>query len=206
MSLAYRSYLATLLMLFCMEHVSGQRSGFGLKAGPQLNTFKATNTRTTLVPGLSLGAYAPIGLAARFELQPELLFAMMGTGIVEADGDRYTLRTVYAQAPITAKYFLNNTMNMQGGVQFGYLLVAQRTDVNGNSNVGDQFRPIDLGFNIGLGLDSHNGVDLTLRYYSGMPALLKNDEKMFPRNRSLQLTLGKRVVQVRKMAPGRRRK
>lgn len=159
-----------------------------------------------MIPGFSVGLYAPIGAAPRFELQPEVLLSMMGTGFIEPDGDRYSIRSLYVHAPVSAKYFLNNEISLQGGVQLGKLIMAQRLDADGTTNVRDKFKTFDMGFTLGLGYDLRSGMDITLRYYSGMPTLLKDDDALFPRSRSLQLTIGKRLMQMKKMGTTRYRK
>jgi len=201
--------IRTLIAFLALLHAAtgmAQYAGIGLKAGPQMSTFRVVNIRSTPVPGLTLGAYMPIGAAPRLELQPELLLTVLGTGLEEPDGDRQVLRTLYLQAPITAKYFLNTTVNLQGGMQFAQLLMAQRSNIDSTTNVRHEFKGFDLGFIVGLGFDLYSGVDLTIRYYSGMSTLLKNDDALFARNRSIQFTLGKRLTQVRKMPTTRRRR
>lgn len=159
-----------------------------------------------MIPGFSAGLYAPIAAAPRLEIQPEVLLSMMGTGFIEPDGDRYSIRSLYVQAPVSAKYFLNNEISLQGGVQLGKLLMAQRIDADGTTNVRDHFKTFDMGFALGLGYDLRTGMDVTLRYYSGMPTLLKDDDALFPRSRCLQLTLGKRLMRLKKMGHTRYRK
>ncbi len=203
---AYISFLATLLLIATSSAVLGQRSGFGIKAGPQISTFRASNIRTTMLPGFTAGVYVPIGAATRLELQPEVLLSTMGTGFIEPDGDRYFIRSLYVQAPVSAKYYLTNELNLQGGVQMGKLLIAQRADADGTTNVRDRFKTFDIGFDLGVGFDMRSGLDLTLRYYSGMPTLLKEDNALYPRSRSLQFTLGKRLIKFKRVKTIRRRK
>ncbi|MDQ3101564.1 MAG: PorT family protein [Bacteroidota bacterium] len=203
---AYISSLATLLLLTSSGAVLGQRTGFGIKAGPQISTYRASNIRTTMLPGFTAGVYIPISAATRLELQPEVLLSTMGTGFIEPDGDRYFIRSLYVQAPIVAKYYFTRELNLQGGVQMGKLLIAQRSDAIGTTNVRDRFKTFDIGFDLGAGLDMRSGLDLTIRYYSGMPTLLKDDDALFPRSRSLQFTLGKRLIQLKRVKTIRRRK
>jgi hypothetical protein len=198
--------LAIVLFAFLSGPLSAQYSGLGIKAGPQANIYRAHNIRTLPTPGITMGVYFPISAATRLEVQPEVLFSMLGSGLVEPDGDRMIMRTLYLQAPVSAKYFLSNEFNLQFGVQLAKIITAHRTDANGTTEVRDRYRSMDMGFNMGLGLDMRHGLDLTLRYYSGMPALLLGDDALFPRNRSIQCTVGKRLVQVRRHTQSRRRK
>ena len=197
---------ATLVFLVFTFTTQAQRSGVGIKAGPQLNTYRAINIRTTMSPGFSAGVYFPIPAAARLEVQPEIMLSMMGSGFIEPDGDRSTIRSLYVHAPVSAKYYLTNEINLHGGFQFGKLLIAQQTDADGVANVRDRFKSFDTGFIIGAGLDLRTGLDLTLRYYSGMPTLFKGDDTLFPRSRSLQFTIGKRILQLKRPGSSRRRR
>ncbi len=204
---AIRAYLLSpLLLLAASAHA--QHSGIGIKGGPLMSTYRAFHIKTAPIPGVTLGVYLPLAAAPRLEVQPELLLTMLGTALTEPDGDRSTLRTAYVELPLSAKFYFNNTVNLHGGLQLGKLITAHRTDPNGTTDVREGYNSFDMGFIMGAGLDLGNGLDLTMRYYTGMPTLLKNDDSLFPRNRSLQLTIGKRLVQMRRMysAGTRRRK
>lgn len=202
---ANRNPVALLVFLLAITS-HAQRSGIGIKAGPQLNTYRAINIRTTMLPGFSAGAYFPIPAAARLEVQPEILLSMMGTGFIEPDGDRSAIRSLYVHAPVTAKYYLTGEMNLQGGVQLGKLLVAQQADKDGVTDVRDRIKSFDSGWLLGAGYDLRSGLDFTVRYFSGMPTLFKDDDALFPRSRSLQFTIGKRIVQLKRPHSSRRRR
>ena len=197
---------SAVMVLLLSITTQAQRAGIGVKAGPQLNTYRAINIRTTMLPGFSAGAYFPIPAAARLELQPEVLLSMMGTGFIEPDGDRSSIRSLYIHAPVAAKYFLNSEVNLQGGFQFGKLMIAQRLDKEGTTDVRERIKSFDAGFLLGAGYDLRSGLDLTVRYYSGMPTLFKEDDALFPRSRSMQFTIGKRIVQMKRPGSSRRRK
>jgi hypothetical protein len=171
-----------------------------------MSSFRATNLRTTLIPGITIGVYAPVSFSPKFDLQPELLITTLGSGVVGTDGERSELRTANVQLPIIAKYFLNRRLNLQAGPQIGYMFMANEFYNGSMTNVSDRFKPIDIGTCIGIAIDGRRGTDLTFRYYSGLFPILKDDDRIFPRNRSFQLTLGKRFVQVKRASGGRRRK
>jgi hypothetical protein len=194
-----------ILLLATPGALIAQYSGFGIKAGPQANIYRATNIRTIPTPGMTMGVYIPFSAAPRLEVQPEILITILGSGLIEPDGDRMTMRTTYIQAPVSAKYYLGNEFNLQFGVQLARLITAQRIDASGTTDVRERYRGFDSGFNLGAGLDMVSGLDFTLRYYSGMPVLLVGDDALFPRNRSLQVTIGKRLIQMRRFNTSRRR-
>jgi hypothetical protein len=196
----------TLLLLTLPLLGLAQRSGIGIKGGLLAATTTAQKIETTVVPGATFGVYAPFQAGNRLELQPELLFTMLGSGFVEPNGDRTSLRTMMIQVPLSAKLFLNNTFNVLGGFQLGRVINAQRIDPEGSTDVTDNMRPMDLGANIGIGLDMRRGWDLSVRYYSGLWTIFEEDDALFPRNRTLQLTAGKRLMRLKSFAGTRRRR
>ncbi len=180
------------------------RSGIGLKAGPLLSMTHAEGLAYDPVPGGTMGAYFPLWCGNRFELQPELLATGMGTAFTDVDGGRHVIRTYYVQLPLSAKLFVSNAVNFQFGVQGGRLILAQSTADGEADDATDLYRSFDFGFNTGLGVDLPSGIDLTLRYYSGMTGLSPDDEAHFATNRSVQLTVGTRLVRFKRMYAHRR--
>ncbi|MBK8612096.1 MAG: PorT family protein [Flavobacteriales bacterium] len=169
------------------------RSGLGLKGGLQMATTRTAILSYDPVPGAVLGAYAPIWAGARLELQPELLISAQGSSIKPDEGTRQTLRLYYVQLPINMKVFMTNVLNVQAGIQAGRLIVANAD----HEDVTDRYQRMDIGLNLGAGLDFARGMDLTLRYYSGLTPLLVNDDVLFPTNRTLQLTAGYRMMRFK---------
>lgn len=175
-----------------------QSTGFGLKVGPVMSDVKVLGQRTTPSVGGTMGLYLPWGIGARVELQPELLATMLGAEFQDPEGTHQTLRSVYVQLPLTAKIYLSNAFHFSGGYQFGWLLHASQTHGDEKANVTDQFRSIDMGFVGGVGVDLRSGVDISLRGYGAMTRALRNDDKLFLKNRSAQLTIGYRLVQFKR--------
>jgi hypothetical protein len=131
------------------------------------------------------------------EVQPELLIAALGAGYSSADGGRSTVRTLYAQVPVSFKLYLGNVVNGQVGFQMGRLLTAQQTADDGRTEVTDSYSHWDYGFNLGVGADLVSGTDIGLRYYNGLRPVLADDNLLFPRNRFIMLTAGKRISRLR---------
>jgi len=176
------------------------RSGIGLKVGAQLANTRSAAFTYEPITGAVLGGYMPIWVANRFELQPELLFSMQGSAFTPSEGNRQVTYLFYAQVPLSAKLYVSNALNLQTGVQAGWMVTALQ---DGNS-VKDRYKPMDIGFNVGVGLDLIGGTDLTFRYYSGMTPVLVNDDLIYPTNRTLQLTAGYRMVRFKHHARRRR--
>ncbi|MEO8590803.1 MAG: outer membrane beta-barrel protein [Flavobacteriales bacterium] len=183
-----------------------QASGLGIKGGPLLSDTHSGASRSDKLPGATIGLYFPLHAGTRLELQPEFMLTALGAAYEGSDGEISSVRTVYAQVPIAMKLFLSNAVNFHAGVQGGRLLFAEQYTPNGTSDLRDSYSKMDWGVIIGGGVDLRSGVDFMLRYYSGMAPVLLNDESLFPRNRSMQFTIGYRLMQFKSVNHGRRRK
>lgn len=201
-----RSPLLFMSALIAPGMVLSQASGVGIKGGPLMSDVHSGAIGSEQLPGGTVGLYFPLHGGARFELQPELLFTALGAAYEDAEGERSSVRTLYVQVPIAAKLFLGNTFNAHGGVLGGRLMMAQQYTPDGNSDLRDSYNKMDWGVILGLGADLRSGVDFTFRYYSGMAPLLVDDETLFPRNRSMQITAGYRFMHFKSLNRGRRRK
>lgn len=200
----YRLIVA--LFLLSTAPAMAQRIALGMKAGLLGSRSHAHHIQTSPVAGATGGLYLPYAIGERMELQPELLAAYLGSGYQEPDGDRYSVRTLYVQVPLSVKVFLGSSINIQGGPQMGWLMMAQLETPEGTSVVTDKYHSMDWGMNIGAGADLRSGWDLTLRYYSGMEPTLVGDQALFPRNRSVQFTAGYRIMDFRTIKAVRRRR
>jgi hypothetical protein len=90
-------------------------------------------------------------------------------------------------------------------VQFGKVVSATRSQGEDRRDVTADMRPVDFGLTAGIGADLISGVDLTLRYFSGLWTIYQYDDALFPRNRTLQFTAGYRFVRTRGHGGNRRR-
>ncbi len=202
-------YIKLLLPLAFMAHSSlpllAQRSGLGIKGGPLMSTTRSEVIENFPLPGAVIGVYAPVNIGPGLEIQPELLVAAMGSGYNKPKGDVVIERTIYILTPLSLKWYTGNGFNLQGGIQAGNLLSATRREGTEDAeDITERYNGMDVGFNGGLGVDFRSGVDITLRYYSGVTPVLEADDALFPRNRSLQFTVGYRIVQFSKASRRRR--
>lgn len=192
------------LVLGVISHA--QSAGIGIKGGALVSTVKAIHYRTTPIPGATAGIYIPWGVAPLFEVQPEVLVTALGARFTEPDGDASTVRSLYLQVPVVLKKYFNNRFNVCLGYQFNSILMAQQADEQGSSDVTEGFEDLDMGFVGGAGFDLESGLDLSLRAYSAMTHHYANDDAIFPKHRSLQLTVGYRFVQFRASGFNRHRR
>ncbi len=200
-----RSRSTTFLACLAIGAITqAQSSGIGIKGGIQATTAKAILVRTTPLPGATAGLYFPWGIAPMMELQPELVIATLGTGWLEPDGDAYNERSYYVQVPVTLKYFLTNGFNLAAGFQFGKPLAAKVTDGGTGTDVIDRYENLDMGFVGGVGMDFQHGLDVSLRMYGATTRFHGDDDALFAKNRSIQLTVGYRIHQFGRMGSRKR--
>ncbi len=167
-------------------------SGIGYMGGPQVATWHSEATVYRPIPGFVLGFYAPVRAGNRMELQPELLVSVQGAAKDLPDGEHNTMRSLNAILPVSFKVFIGQSLFLQAGGQAGYLLYGWSTQ---KQDISDQLNTLDLGVNIGIGIGTYYGMDLSLRYYNGLSNTLAKDHTLFPYNRTLQFTAGYRLVQ-----------
>lgn len=191
-------FLALLIGPIASQAQRPSRSGLGYMGGPQAATWRSEAVNYRPVPGAVAGIYVPIWAGNRVEIQPELLLSLQGAARDLPDGERSTMRSLHATVPVSLKIFLNRTINLQAGVQGSYLLLAKTE----GKDITDELSPLDMGLNVGIGLGTNNGVDFTLRYFSGLSNTLAEDHTTYPSNRTLQFTVGYRFMQF---ARGRQR-
>lgn len=167
------------------------RSGLGYMGGPQMATWRSEAVNYRPVPGFVAGIYVPIWAGNRFEIQPELLLSLQGAAYELPDGGKQAMHNLRATMPVSLKAFVGQTLNLQAGVQGGYLILAKEE----GADISDRVGTLDMGVNIGAGIGTTYGLDLTLRYFTGLSNALVDDEAIFPSNRTLQFTVGYRFMQ-----------
>lgn len=195
----------TVISSLLIAQLHAQHSGFGLKAGLVMSGTKSGEVSTRMIPGGTIGAYFALRAGPRMELQPEARLTTLGYGFTLPDGDRGSTRLLYAQVPVAAKLYIGNTFNAAVGVQMGRLLVAQQIVGGESTTVTDSYEKWDHGLILGVGADMVSGVDLCLRYYSGLRPINREDDIYLPRNRAWLLTVGYRLGRVRSPKFTRRR-
>ncbi|MBV6403979.1 MAG: hypothetical protein GFGODING_00726 [Flavobacteriales bacterium] len=197
--------VACLVLMSSFATLSAQRTAIGIKGGVVVGTARSELVRYGMVPGATLGAYAAIEVSDRIEVQPELVASLQGASyLVGEDEVRWVDRQLYAQLPVSVKFFVTNALNLHIGGQLGWLMLARTDTDDGTRNTTDRFVPLDAGVIAGLGVDLLHGTDLTLRYYGGITPTLADDSTIYPRNSTLQLTVGHRFGPIGKKFVRRR--
>jgi len=204
--MSFSKHLITLLGLTIIGNVSAQRIAFGIRGGVLASTTHAIHVRAGIIPGATAGIYVPYHAGTRFEIEPGVMITAGGSSYALPDGNTYVDRSYYLQVPLAFKFFLSNEFNLSTGAQMGKRLAVQRMESGEPSDVSDRYKSMDFGLHIGLGMDLRSGVDMEIRYYSGMIPLLLNDDAIFPKNRNVQLTIGYRLMHFREINTSYRRR
>ncbi|MFN3876041.1 MAG: outer membrane beta-barrel protein, partial [Flavobacteriales bacterium] len=186
-----------MLGLLLHQHLLAQHSGFGIKGGLAVTDLRSGAFTSQPLPNACVGGYFALRAGVRLELQPELLLAAHGAGYALPDGGRASARLLYAQVPVVAKAYFSNVINAQAGLLMGRLLMARQSSAAGEADVTAAYEHWDYGLCLGLGADLCTGTDLGLRFYSGLAPVMGQDWLLFPRNRAITLSVGRRITRLK---------
>lgn len=140
--------------------VQAQKVNFGLKGGINIaNVIGDNSSNFDAVTAFHFGAMAEIPLTEKFSFQPEVLFSGQGTSI-----NKDIAELNYINVPLMAKYYVTKGFSLEAGPQIGFLAKAKYL----KADVKDFVRPVELGFNVGLGYKLENGLNFGARYNVGL--------------------------------------
>ena len=152
---------------------NAQQTRFGVKGGLNLSTVvggDVENTKTLV--GFHVGGFAEIHVVQRFYVQPELLFSAQGTKVDGPFGTDADIKLNYLNIPVVAKYYIvDKKFSVEAGPQLGILLSAKAD----GTDVKDNTRSADLGFNLGAGYNFTDNFSVGLRYTIGLSPLSDKD-------------------------------
>jgi hypothetical protein len=146
---------------------NAQHANIGVKGG--LNAYTLTNSFDSddLKLGFHMGLIGHFHLANPIALQPEIMYSMQGSKNTSLN---------YINIPVLFQYMYDNGFRLQAGPQLGFLMSA-KTKINGTqTDVKDNFEPMDFGLAVGLSYvnpATNFGVDF--RYNHGLADIGKND-------------------------------
>lgn len=148
---------------------AGDDSGMSARLGPRAALGWSAWFRGEGVPGQATAGYKQsfyFGFSSyldgydlawvRIGVQPEVLFVRRGT-VLEFEGSKLDEhRMNYLDVPVLVRSLLRipgpTSLYAIVGPRIGFLLNAQRTDVNGNVQELNDFDRIDVGASVGIGL------------------------------------------------------
>ena len=186
----------TILSISFSINAQNSKISFGAKTGINLSKYtpdlyfeniKLADYQSKT--GFYIGGFTNIKISDKFRIQPELLFSIQGTKILSegipmfnSDGSltkigsfeiKLSESTIYV--PIILQYFISNKINLEGGIQLGYILNIKQeiTKYSTNKNLTtanniSSYEKFDLGLNIGVGFNIFQNFRLNARYFLGV--------------------------------------
>lgn len=166
--------ITVVLILMTNLYFAKAQSGvqFGLKAGANFSGWTGQlATGSSLRTGFHAGGFAAIALNASFAIKPELFFSSEG---IKVANTKYIID--YVRLPILLQYRHSSGFQMETGPQLGLLISGKlKSDVE-ETDVKNQFPPLEASWGIGLGFSLKSGPGFTLRYNFGLSKFGSNDD------------------------------
>lgn len=152
-----------LTIAFSVQSFS-QGLDFGIKAG--MNFANITDaTGLTNKTGFVVGVFAGVKLNDKLGVQGDLLYSQQGA---EFDGGEIDLN--YVIIPIVIKYYITESLNLQAGPQFGFVVDDNIKEVFNGISEAESF---DLSAVIGAGFEFPFGIRVSGRYNIGLTDIMK---------------------------------
>ena len=147
----------------------------GLKVGGSVATFSGdVPTHMRYVTGLSGGLFVHLPLSSPFSVQPELLYSMKGAQNPASYNDATTWLS-YIDVPVAFRAATSQGFFVEAGPQLGILLTAKSDETGEKINVKSKYRPVDLGFVLGVGYQPRKGgLGIGGRYNATFDTILKD--------------------------------
>jgi len=155
--------LLVLAIVFSVQSFS-QGLDFGIKAG--MNFANITDaTGLTNKTGFVVGVFAGVKLNDKLGVQGDLLYSQQGA---EFDGGEIDLN--YVIIPVVIKYYITESLNLQAGPQFGFVVDDNIKEVFNGISEAESF---DLSAVIGAGFEFPFGIRVSGRYNIGLTDIMK---------------------------------
>ncbi|MEP7164627.1 MAG: porin family protein [Ferruginibacter sp.] len=181
-----------ILMTFTASTTYSQSFKFGIKAGTDIKKLSGKSFDDQFSYGYHLGAFAEIGLASKFGLQPEVYFSQVNIDTSSHFSDIHQFNQIskvqlkYVNIPILLSYKPNKFVALQAGPQFGILMDNSKSVFQ---NGKDAFKKGDFSMVAGIQL-KFSKIRLYGRYGVGLSNLNDIDDKDKWKSQTVQLGLG----------------
>lgn len=182
-------FIILLITNFNLLSVNAQDIQIGAKAGLNLATLQPDLPDPATRTSFHLGGMAEIPISDMFSVQPELLFSIQG--VKDESDDDEVIKLNYITLPIMAKYYVMESLSIEGGLQLGFLVSADFEDDGESIDIKDSMKSTDFGVAFGAGYKLDNGVNLGIRYFLGSNVnddIGDGDQKLT--NRVFQISVG----------------
>ena len=190
--------------------------GIGIKGGINLSNLDGVNSVSVVYDkrtGYHLGAYA-IFKFTKIAIQPEILFSQQGQNFTY-NGQNLKSNFDYITVPVMFKLYLIAGLNLQAGVQVGFLSSSSGDVYNtatSSVQTGQSMDPfvhsVDWAAPVGIGFDLPFGLNLTARYNIGIsevnkaagstvpPAVVTSMGTSSAKNQVFQFSVGFRIFKI----------
>lgn len=165
--------------IYCQ--VAKDKITYGIRAGANVSDLITDRSGLNVRATYNIGAILEYEINERFSLQPEFIYSRQGEvdrGVdqgIRFDNDLYL---DYFSIPLMGKYYLTQGFAVESGLQFAYLIRAERDDRIGSErtvqSVKSNYRNADALLNLGLNYRTDWGFFIGLRYSHGLINVLKN--------------------------------
>ena len=188
--------IAIIFSLTTNSYAQNSNIEYGIKAGANYSKF----TPDLLVdgldfaqykrkPGFYLGGFLNVDISEKLQFQPELLFALQGTGVLIEDielissGGSTTVSDFESNinestlaVPLVFRYFFTESFFMEGGPQLGFIIDRNEKikkdpfEQYGNSSEVAEydFDNFDLGLTVGTGYNLSEDLIINGRFFFGL--------------------------------------
>jgi hypothetical protein len=120
--------------------------------------------------GLLGGVYVNTQLAGKWKGQFEIKYASKGSASPKYYANPIKFRLRYIELPVLACYNAYKHLDIQGGLSFGYLFSAARSDAGEYREFDEIPKRTETALNIGVNYSLLDRVDINVRYsYSLLP-------------------------------------
>ncbi|WP_299818817.1 porin family protein [uncultured Pontibacter sp.] len=182
-------FILFVILSFCSKSIAQQheqlpdskKNYFGVKAGVNLSTFSG-DEESKMQLGANGGIYALYMESEHIGIQPELQYALQGTGV--SNGGHIFMH--YLSIPVMLKVYPTPNFSFQAGPYAAFLLSAkyeyEAVDIKLNNTKGQ-----DFGFAYGFSFGNEEKITFGIRHHVGLTSIYK-DSKL--RNQSIQASVG----------------
>jgi hypothetical protein len=140
----------------------------GIKGGVNYANFRSSTLQTEALTSYHVGLVAEIKFLKPLSIQPEFLYSTQGASYKTLVED-FKSELGYMSVPILAKLHLGNSLSIEAGPQFSFLL-------NKKVNVGTNINEFDLALAAGIGIKLTDNVFIQGRYTAGLTDVDKNTD------------------------------
>jgi Outer membrane protein beta-barrel domain len=188
------------VLVLCIPMVHAQDFSLGAKAGLTIasQSVNGGSGSYSMKPGFLVGAYFAY-TRNKLVVQADMVYTQQGADI-ESQGQNLSSTFSYFNFPVTAKYQVVSTFNVQIGPQIG-LLTCAKSDFHpvtgqpyAEQTYTKAYKPLDFGLNLGAGwTDPGNTFSVDVRYYLGLTTINDYPGVADTKNSVISLSVGYRL-------------